>query len=94
MQFILSQSPYTPLYQLVGSVTDEKYVSALNGAFAKFGRSKNGNVLVTEQGTIMIFIPPEFQYEAYQVSDVALTFPGTNTAELAVLGIPMVVLYL
>jgi lipid A disaccharide synthetase len=49
-------------------------------------------VLVTEQGTVINIIPPEFQYESYQISDVAITLPGTNTAELAVLGIPMVVL--
>ncbi len=91
-QFIISQSPYTPLYQIVGSVTDEKYVNALDGTFARFGRTKTGNALVTEQGTVINIIPPEFQYEAYQISDVAITLPGTNTAELAILGIPMVVL--
>jgi lipid A disaccharide synthetase len=92
VQFVLSQSPYTPLYQIVGSVTDEKFITALDGTSARFGRTKNGNVLVTEQGTVVNIIPPEFQYEAYQISDVAVTLPGTNTAELAILGIPMVVL--
>lgn len=93
VQFILSQSPYTPLFQIVGSVTDPDCISALDGVSARFGRDKNGNVLVTEQGTIINIVPPEFQYEAYQISDVAITLPGTNTAELAVLGIPMVVIF-
>jgi hypothetical protein len=92
VQFIISQSPYTPLYQIVGSVTDEKFISALDGVSARFGRNKTGNVLVTEQGTVVNIVPPEFQYEAYQISDVAITLPGTNTAELSILGIPMVVL--
>jgi hypothetical protein len=92
VQFIISQSPYTPLYQIVGSVTDEKLISALDGVSARFGRNKTGNVLVTEQGTVVNIVPPEFQYEAYQISDVAITLPGTNTAELSILGIPMVVL--
>jgi len=92
IQFIMSQSPYTPLYQLVGSVTNKKYISALGGISAKFGKTKNGNVLVTEQGTMISIIPPEFQYEAYQISDLCITLPGTNTAELAILGIPMLVI--
>jgi len=92
IQFIISQSPYTPLYQIVGSVTDKKYVSAFGGVSAKFGKTKNGNVLVTEKGTIVTIVPPEFQYEAYQISDLCITLPGTNTAELAILGIPMLVI--
>ena len=92
-QFLISQSPYTPLNQIVGSVTIQKYIDGLDGVGARFGRTVDGNVLVTEQGTVINIVPPELQYEAYQVSDVVLTLPGTNTAELAVLGIPMVVLF-
>ncbi len=92
-QFLLSQSPYTPLNQIVGSVTIDKYIQALDGVGARFGKTENGNVLVTEQGTIINIIPPELQYETYQVSDIAITLPGTNTAELAILGIPMVVVF-
>jgi hypothetical protein len=92
-QFLISQSPYTPLNQIVGSVTIAEYIDALEGVGARFGKTEDGNVLVTEQGTIINIVPPELQYEAYQVSDVAITLPGTNTAELAILGIPMVVLF-
>jgi lipid A disaccharide synthetase len=41
VQFIMSQSPYTPLFQIVGSVTDEECISALDGVSAKFGRDKS-----------------------------------------------------
>ena len=92
-QFLLSQSPYTPLNQIVGSVTIDKYIQALDGVGARFGKTEDGNVLVTEKGTVINIIPPELQYEAYQVSDVAITLPGTNTAELAILGIPMIVVF-
>lgn len=92
-QFLISQSPYTPLNQIVGSVTIPQYIEALDGVGARFGKTSDGNVLVTEQGTIINIVPPELQYEAYQVSDVAITLPGTNTAELAILGIPMVVIF-
>ncbi len=91
-QFIISQSPYTPLNQIVGSVIDEKCISALDGVSARYGKTEDNNVLVTEQGTVINIIHPDYQYEAYQVSDLAITLPGTNTAELAILGIPMVVL--
>ncbi|MFN8670744.1 MAG: hypothetical protein U0457_01515 [Candidatus Sericytochromatia bacterium] len=90
VQFIMSQSPYTPLHQIVKAVTDEEYVSVLNGTYAKFERNKFGNTLVTEQGTVINIIPPEFQYPSYQIADVAITLPGTNTAELSILGTPMV----
>lgn len=92
-QFLISQSPYTPLNQIVGSVTIPEYINALEGVGARFGKTESSEVLVTEQGTIINIVPPEFQYEAYQVSDVAITLPGTNTAELAILGIPMIVLF-
>lgn len=91
-QFILSQSPYTLLSQLVSATSEEKYILPLNGSKARFERGKNGNTLITERGTVINIIPPEFQYESYQISDVAITLPGTNTAELAVLGVPMITL--
>jgi len=93
IQFIIPQSPYTPLYQLVGSVTEDKYIKVLDGVSAKFGQYKNGNVLLTEKGTLINIIPSDFQYEAFQISDVAITLPGTNTAELASLGIPMLTIF-
>jgi lipid-A-disaccharide synthase len=93
IQFIIPQSPYTPLYQLVGSVTEQKYISVLDGVSAKFGQDKHGNVLLTEKGTLINIIPSDFQYEAFQISDVAITLPGTNTAELASLGIPMITIF-
>ncbi|GIW23582.1 MAG: hypothetical protein KatS3mg068_2589 [Candidatus Sericytochromatia bacterium] len=93
IQFIIPQSPYTPLYQIVASVTDDKYINVLGGVSAKFGQDKHGNILLTDAGTLVNIIPSDFQYEAFQISDVAITLPGTNTAELAVLGIPMITIF-
>ncbi len=91
-QFVLLQSPFTPLSQLREAVQNEKYVQVLGGSKAKIAHDKSGSVMITPQGNKIQIIPPESNYSAMEVSDVSLTLPGTNTAELATLGTPMMVL--
>lgn len=90
-QFILPQSPFTPLSQLREAVQDPKYIDVLGGVAGKIVHDRNSTSIVTPQGNKVQVVPPTWHYNALQVSDLSITLPGTNTAELAVLGIPMVV---
>lgn len=90
-QFILPQSPFTPLSQLRQAVQDEKLVNLLDGVPGKIVHDRNSTSMVTPQGNRVQIVPPSWHYNALQISDVSITLPGTNTAELAVLGVPMVV---
>lgn len=92
IQFILPQSPYTPLAQLREAVQDETYISVLGGATGKIIHDRNSTFIVTPQGNKIQVVPPTWHYNALQISDLSITLPGTNTAELAVLGIPMIVI--
>ncbi|MEB3300252.1 MAG: hypothetical protein VKO21_12320 [Candidatus Sericytochromatia bacterium] len=88
IQFILHQSAFTPL---------ELFASALNeGPEAVRGTrilTASGHaVMVTPGGARIRIVPPSMQFDGMQVDDLALTVPGTNTAELAVLGVPQLVL--
>ena len=91
VQFILPQSPFTPLSQLRQAVQDEKLVALLDGVPGKVVHDRNSTSLITPQGNKIQIVPPNWHYNALQVSDLSITLPGTNTAELAVLGVPMVV---
>lgn len=92
VQFILPQSAFTPLAQLRQAVQDEQYLRVLDGVPGKIVHDRAGTYLVTPQGTKVQIVPPNWHYNALQISDVSITLPGTNTAELAAMGIPMVVM--
>lgn len=91
VQFILPQSPFTPLSQLRQAVQDEKLVSLFDGVAGKVVHDRTSTSLITPQGNKVQIVPPSWHYNALQISDLSITLPGTNTAELAVLGIPMLV---
>lgn len=91
-QFLLLQSPFTPLTQIRTAVKESQYVNVLNGSPAKVVHHSAGTALVTPQGNQVQIIDPHSNYAAMQVADLSLTLPGTNTAELATLGTPMMVL--
>ncbi|PIQ23048.1 hypothetical protein COW36_02070 [bacterium (Candidatus Blackallbacteria) CG17_big_fil_post_rev_8_21_14_2_50_48_46] len=91
-QFILPQSPFTPLAQLREAVQDPRYISVLGGVPGKIVHDRNSTFIVTPQGNKIQVVPPTWNHNALQVSDLSITLPGTNTAELAILGIPMVVI--
>lgn len=91
LQFILHQSPFTPLAHLAESVRKEEYLRISGGSRGELLAAAGETWLISEAGTRVRIVPPEWQYEAMQVADLALTVPGTNTAELAVLGVPMIV---
>jgi len=60
-----------------------------DGERACFKMDKNSPFLVSESGMRFDILSPE---EALAQADAALTIPGTNTAEIAILGIPMIVM--
>lgn len=92
VQFILPQSAFTPLSQLRQAVQDEKLLKSFGGVAGKVVHDRNSTSLVTPQGNRVQIVPPSWHYNALQISDISLTLPGTNTAELAALGVPMVVM--
>lgn len=92
VQFILPQSPFTPLSQLRQAVQDESLLKVLDGAPGKVIHDRNSTSLLTPLGNRVQIVPPNWQHNALQISDVCLTLPGTNTAELASLGVPMLVI--
>lgn len=92
IQFVIHRSIFTPLEQLEESITNEKYRKVTNGTKASLFSDKSGDYIITENGTKVVIIPPSYHYNGIQISDICLTTPGTNTAELAILGIPMIIL--
>ncbi|MBM3269426.1 MAG: hypothetical protein FJZ01_17420 [Candidatus Sericytochromatia bacterium] len=91
LQFILHQSPFTPLEQLERAITEPRYAEATGGSLGHLAHQGGDAWIITSRGCPIRIVPPEHQYDAMAVDDVALTVPGTNTAELAVLGVPQVV---
>ena len=92
VQFILPQSPFTPLSQIRQAVQDKKLLATLDGVSGKIVHDRNSTSIITPQGNKVQIVPPNWHYNALQISDLSLTLPGTNTAELAALGTPMLVM--
>jgi lipid-A-disaccharide synthase len=91
LQFVLHQSPFTPLAQLEKAITEPRYAAATGGTLGRLAQQGGENWIITIGGCPVRIVPAEYQYDAMAVDDLALTVPGTNTAELAVLGVPQVV---
>lgn len=92
IQFVLHQSPFTPLSQLQEALDDERLHRVTGGCGGRLITGPEGATIVTPGGAHVRIIGPEHHYSGMAVADLALTVPGTNTAELAILGVPMIVL--
>ncbi|MCL4517131.1 MAG: hypothetical protein M1379_16330 [Firmicutes bacterium] len=57
------------------------------------GADLPGLLSIESAGGVKITALRGFQYDIMEMADLALTIPGTNTAELAFLGVPMVVAF-
>lgn len=91
LQVVLHQSPFTPLAQLDKAISTPSFAATTGGTTGRL-HVRDGQVwIVTERGCPVRVVPPEYQYDGMAIDDLALTVPGTNTAELAVLGVPQVV---
>lgn len=91
LQVVLHRSPFTPREQLASAVESEHYCKVTGGSRGRLEREGTVDWIVTQGGARVQVVPPDMQYAGMGVIDLALTVPGTNTAELAVLGVPMVV---
>jgi lipid-A-disaccharide synthase len=92
LQFVLHQSPWTPLDQIAEAASSEHYASVTGGTTARMVTNEDRAVLITPQGAQIRILPPEHHLAGMAIADLAMTVPGTNTAELAILGVPMLVL--
>jgi len=88
-QFFLILSPFANKENLI-SLGKEKLNRVFQGTTAKLIKEGEQWKLLTEMGLKVSLVEKE-RYEIMSVSNIAITIPGTNTAELAFLGIPMVV---
>lgn len=92
IQFVLHQSPFTPLSQIQEALNSEQLQRVTGGCGGKLISGPEGATIVTPGGAHIRVLGPEHHYSGMAIADLALTVPGTNTAELAILGVPMIVL--
>lgn len=95
-RFVSSISPFVSVEQLksalAGPVPSE--VEGSGGSVLEAaGADLPGLLSIESAGGVKITALRGFQYDIMEMADLALTIPGTNTAELAFLGVPMVVAF-
>jgi lipid-A-disaccharide synthase len=84
-QFLMSKSPFVSQSLYAQSLREDEG-RVIEGTKGKFKKDK----IITEKGLEVSFISG-MPYDIMKVCDLILTIPGTNTAEAAFLGTPMVV---
>lgn len=67
-----------------------KRASGLDGTSLQVKETSTGWQVVTERG-LRAYVVQGLPYDVMQVADLAVTLPGSNTAEMAAAGLPMVV---
>lgn len=90
-QFILHRSPFTPYEALDDVLKDSRFREVTQGIGGTLVWEDEVAWILTDGGLRIRVAEPDCQYDAMAIADVALAVPGTNTAELAILGVPMVV---
>jgi|GEM_PF-549499 len=86
--FLLGVSPFLTLEDLEKCLTPSG--SGLEGATGKLIKKDDG-IFIQTSSNLMIRVLQGMQYDVINLSDLILTIPGTNTAEIAALGKPMIV---
>lgn len=92
IEFILGLSPYTSALKL------EEYISRgrmkkeelKEGAAGRLVMRNGKKYVVSEKGTEVLLVEKD-PYQAMAAADLIITIPGTNTAEAAAMGRPMLV---
>lgn len=87
--FLLVLSPFVAREELT-NLTEEKINKAFQAKPAILRKEDGQWELITESG-LKVLVVEENRYEAMSISTMAITIPGTNTHELSLLGIPMIV---
>lgn len=93
IQTIISCSPFMNLDVLAKAIESKQVESLrkyLDGASGKLEKGGKWPLIVTEKG-LKVPVVSGIQYDLMNISDLALASPGTTTAELAALGVPMIV---
>ncbi|MER3554671.1 MAG: sugar synthetase [Meiothermus sp.] len=79
-----------------GLLSDAVIEEAVSGRWAReiggVGAKWDGQELVSENGLMIAVLDESQRYAAMRQAKVALTIPGTNTLELALAGLPSVIL--
>jgi lipid-A-disaccharide synthase len=88
VQFVLGLSPFLTVDEIKDCLKSPD--TPIPGSGGSVSNSGAGYRIITEGG-LPVQILESGQYDAMNVSDLVLTIPGTNTAECAYLGRPMVV---
>jgi lipid-A-disaccharide synthase len=91
VEFVLPLAPTVPMALLAEAAADADRAAVTCGVTGQLVEREGKPWLVTADGTGVRVLDGHDQRRACLDVTVALTLPGTNTAELAVLGVPMVV---
>jgi hypothetical protein len=89
VRWVVAQSEFVSDRDLAGYVTEDGS-RVIEGESASLVKPVNGAVAIRSARGVNIEVSTAA--EAMREADLALTIPGTNTAELAALGIPMLLL--
>jgi lipid-A-disaccharide synthase len=87
IEWMLAKSDFLPVEFFQG-LADAKAARPLEGVSLRWEESDGGAVLVTEKGNRIEVVAPGV---AAARANLALMVPGAGTAELAALGVPMIV---
>jgi lipid-A-disaccharide synthase len=88
VQFILGLSPFVSTDDLRECLRE--HAIPIQGSWGTLEPGEAGELIVTGRGTRVLLVK-ERQYDVMNVSDLLITIPGTNTAEIAALTRPMIV---
>lgn len=89
-QFVFGLSPFTNPLRIEEALTKEK-ASPVDRKYGAFGRglTENGRKYIEADDGTRILLIERAPFDAMNVADLIITVPGTNTAEAAALGKPM-----
>ena len=88
VQFILGLSPFLDIEEVKKTLgSPESPIGGVGGSITNSGSS----LKILTQGGVQITIMQSMQHDLMNMVDMILTIPGTNTAECAFVGTPMVV---
>ncbi len=89
VQFLVGISPFRTLEEVSEAVSSPKTpVEGRKGVLKKDGE----DIFIETEGGILVKVFHKNPYDMINLSDLVLTIPGTNTAECAYLGKPVVVI--
>lgn len=88
IQFLLGVSPFLSLEDMEKCLMPSG--SGLEGATGKLVK-KDGGIFIQTSNNLQVRVLQGMQYDVINLSDLILTIPGTNTAEVAALGKTMIV---